>query len=117
MSDAVKRIAQSEFLLAANRILVIIVSALGFPLLTWTVATVVDLQKQVAIMTVVQAQLVEKDRALDTTIKEAAARRDADVAMTQQLRADMSRILEKLDGLTQSQRRLENLLDRERPAR
>lgn len=117
MSEVVKRVAQSEFLLAVNRILVVIVSALGFPLLTWTVASVVNLQTQIAIITVVQAQLVEKDRLQDQALKDAAGRRETDVAVTQQLRNDVGRILEKLDGMTQSQRRVEQLLDRDRAPR
>jgi len=106
MSETVRRIAQSEWLTATNRLLVMAVSSIGFPLLIWLATTVMSLDREQAVIKAQNAR-----QAMDIALMQQDRRTDAanDVALNKFL----GQLSEKIDAQRSSLNRIEAYIDRQ----
>lgn len=110
MRQTIERIAQSEWLLAVNRILVMLVSTVGFPILFWTVSTVVSVDRKQA--------LLEAENARQSADIVALQRgREADLTSLALLGQQLGKLGEKIDGQRYSLNRIEAFIDRQTTSR
>lgn len=106
MSETVRRIAQSEWLAATNRLLVMAVSSIGFPLLIWLATTVISIDRKQAVL--------EADNVRQTSdILALKHSREADQASLALLGRELGKLGEKIDAQRGSLNRIEAFIDRQ----
>ena len=102
----VRKIVQSEGLLAINRLLVALVSVIGFPLLIWLATTVLNVDRRQAVL--------EADNTRQTSDILALQRgREADLASLGLLGRELGKLGEKIDSQRSSLNRIEAFIDRQ----
>jgi len=105
MSEAIKRVAQSEILLAANRILVVVVSAIGLPLVVWLTNTVVSNDRMLALVAAENLRQAEAIRALERS-------RDEGKSQADRALLELAGVREQLAGMMRGIARIEAYIDR-----
>lgn len=102
----VRKIVQSEGLLAINRLLVALVSVIGFPLLIWLATTVLNVDRRQAVL--------EADNTRKTADILALQRgRESDLASLGLLGRELGKLGEKIDSQRSSLNRIEAFIDRQ----
>ena len=108
MANVVHRIVRSEMLLAANRLMVMLVSAVGFPMLIWLGTTILSVDRKQAIL---EAEAARQG----ADILKLQRSREADLASIGLLGRELGKLGEKIDYQRSSLNRIESYIDRQSP--
>lgn len=115
MGAVIANAVRSEWMKATAHILTLIVSVLGMPALIWLVTTTRDLDKEVAVMRERDKQHEVTAKTLTDAVTAISKSRADDTKESTDLRIAMGRVLEKLDAHSNTLRRIETELDKQRP--